>query len=361
MKSRLNKKAISSVFQYIFALVAGAIILIFFIQFAFKAEKSGGEVIKAEVLQMLDSSLQAFSISTYSSGVLPTPPWPQIVDMKFGTGANCGKFTVIGQKYFVSIERVLFGPSEMKAKQLQTWTVSWYFPFRVTNIFFLNNQGSKYYLIYNAENEEFVRSISSNPTETAAAEMEHLPKIFDVKYVNSETEPKSKLKTVDMVKVNYFKPIGGVSQGLKGSYIQLEQSCQDEKEPSYNCFGTVQFYDGNKKTGSSTFIGRELMFGAIMADTIEEYECQYNRALNDLERMVNVYIAKAEKLEIKKRECKEKYLFMINMLRDMKQRIEDLRKSNDYQAAATLSSYAEKVKEYNEEELAGVEDCEMLF
>jgi len=361
LKSKPNKKAqISPVFKYIFVLVAGAIILIFFIKFALKAETIGGEVIKAEVLHMLDSSLQAFSVSTHSSGVLPSPPWPQMIHMKFGTGANCGKFTIVGQKFFVPIERVLFGPSEMKTRQLQSWTLSWYFPFRTANVFFLNNQGSKYYLIFDDDNEAFVRSISSYSPATSAFEMDHFPKQFDVKPTSSDTEPKSKLKSMDMVKVNYFKPISALPKGMKGSYIQAEESCEKEEEPSYNCFGTVTFYDGNRETGSSTFIGRELMFGAIMADTIEEYDCQYKRALSELERMIDLYITKAQKLDIKKQSC-DKYSVMVNKLEATKGNIAALRENPSYDNAAVLSGDAESVKEFNEETLAGDVSCEMLF
>ena len=224
LKSKpFNKKAqISPVFKYIFMLVVGAIILIFFIKFAVQTEKGGKEIIKAEVLHMLDSSLQAFSVSTYSSGTIPTPPWPQIVHMKFGTGPNCGKLTIEGQKYFVPIEKVIFSPSEIKTKQLRAWTLSWHFPFRTTNFFFLMNSRSKYYIMYDSANEVFVRSISSS---SSSFEMEHMPKSFGVKAANSEAEPRSKLKTSDLVKVNYFTPITGVSDGLKGSCIKISPSC----------------------------------------------------------------------------------------------------------------------------------------
>ncbi|MCG2717684.1 MAG: hypothetical protein L6408_02465, partial [Nanoarchaeota archaeon] len=71
-KYKVNKKAqISPVFKYIFMLVVGTIILIFFIRFAMKTEETGTEVIKAEVLHALDAAMQAFSVSEYSSGVIP--------------------------------------------------------------------------------------------------------------------------------------------------------------------------------------------------------------------------------------------------------------------------------------------------
>lgn len=356
MKSKLHKKAqISPVFKYIFVLVAGAIILIFFIKLALQTEKGGTEVIKAEVLHMLDASLQALSVSTYSSGVIPTPPWPQTVHIKFGTEANCGKFTIEGQKYFVPVERIVFGPSEMKAKQLQAWTMSWHFPFRITNFFFLMNSKSKYYLIHNG-NEDFVRRISSYAPATSF-EIEHFPKNFDVKPVDSA--PASKPETLDMVKVNYFTTINGVLQGLKGSSIKASASCEDEEEQSYKCFGRVEFYDGSQKTGDSTFIGRELMFGAILADTVEEYECQYGKALDELERMTDLYITKAEKLKAKKQSC-DKYDFMIDRLSNMKANIETLRNNPSYDNAATLSSNAEAIKEFNDE-IAGDANCEMVF
>ena len=366
LKSRLSKKAdVSPAFQYIFALVVGAIILIFFIRFAFQAEKTGKEVINAEVLHMLDASLQAFSVSTYSTDTLPKPPWPQIVNMKFGTKANCGKFTVTGQKFLVPIPRILFGPEEMKARQLQAWTNSWHFPFRISNIFYLVNDRSKYYLIYNANNQEFVRKISSYPPETATSEMDHLPKEFDVKYSDSEADPVAKLKTNDLVKVNYFDEKNeGVAEGLKGSRLTVSNYCKDENEPSYKCSGTVTFYKGDKQTGTSTFIGRELMFAAIMSDSIEVYDCQYGRALDELERMINLYITKAQMLKNKKSECekKGKYTDIITMFINMKTNIQNLRiNPGDTTSASALSNIAELVNNFNENDIGGYEDCEVLF
>jgi len=373
-KQTIHKKAqISPVFKYIFVLVIGAIILVFFLKFALKTEKVGHQVIKAEVLHALDSSLQAFSVSGYSSGAMPTPPWPQIVHMKFGTKANCGKFTVEGQKYPITIERIIFGPEEMKTKQLQAWTLSWNFPFRITNFFFLvNPQRSKYYLIYDKNDEtefEFVKSIS---TASKTSAIEHLPESFKVKYKESESEPKSVLKSADMVKVNYFTELEGscpgrVSPGLKGSCIKYSNACKEELSSGelYKCFGEVIFYDGNKETGSSAFIGREMMFGAIMADSYEVYDCQYERALDELKRFVNLYKTKAGKIKSKKTLCIEgsgnKYDEFFNKLDNFNTDINTLKGAPSYDHAKKVSEDAESIKAFNKDELSGDSDCEMVF
>lgn len=368
--TKLHKKAqVSPVFKYIFMLVVGAIILIFFLRFALRAESGGQEAIRVEVLHALDSSLQAFSISEYSSGQMPTPAWPQLVHMKFGTKANCGKFTIEGQKYFVPIERVLFGPEEMKTKQLQAWTLSWSFPFRVTNFFFLiNPQRSKYYLIYDESNEKFLEFIRSPPQgSTKARSIEHFPSSFQVKYYHDskkEAEPILMLKTADLVKVNYFTRLGGtcpssIAQGLKGSCIKYADACADEELSSdelYKCYGEVEFYDG----GTSTFIGREMMFGAIMAENYDVYKCQYDRALNELERFVNLYITKAEKLKLKRQACDE-YQNFITLLRNMKDHIGVLKTSINYDDAEQLYRDADGIKNSNQYDLAGSEKCEMVF
>ncbi|MBM3199881.1 hypothetical protein FJZ53_03000 [Candidatus Woesearchaeota archaeon] len=365
LKYRLSKKAdVSPAFQYIFALIVGAIILIFFIKFAFKAESTGKEVIKAEVLHSLDASMQAFSVSVSSTDLLPSTPWPQLVDMKFGTGANCGKFTVTGQKFLVPIPRIVFGPEQMKARQLKAWTTSWYFPFRVTNIFYLVNDRSKYYLIFNANNQDFVKRISSTPPATAVFEMDHLPREFDVKYYDSEADAVAKLKINDMVKVNYFEEKNGVSNGLKGSSLVVSNYCMDEDEPGYKCSGTVTFYEGNKLTGASTFIGRELMFAAVMADSIGVYQCQYGRALDEMERMINVYTAKAQRLATKRQECEYdgKYNSIIGMLNNMKGKIQVLKTNpGDSDTALQLSNLADLINEFNDNDLGGYEECEVLF
>lgn len=359
-KSKPSKKAeLSSTFTYIFALVVGAIILVFFIRFAIQAEKGGTELVKAEVLQSLDSSLQAFSVSTYSTDVLPKPPWPQVISLRFGTKANCGKAMIEGQKYFAQIPRIIYGPEEMKGKQLQAWTISWHFPFRVANFFFLTNDRSLYYLMPGNDNKDFVRSISSTQ-QAWEYKLERLPKELRVSY--TETEPSQKPAQADMIKINYFKPVSKAPNNMKGAYIKMSNECKDENEPNYRCFGTAEFYDGSKNTGTTTFLGREMMFGAIMASTIEEYECQHKRALDELERMTDVYTGKAEKLKTKKAGCEDKYQFMIERLNKMKQDISSLRTNPDSESmAAELSNDAKNIGEYNSDSLGGYQDCEILF
>jgi len=373
--SKLSKKSqISPAFQYIFALVAGAILLIFFLKFAFQAESTGREVVKAEVLHLMDASLQAFSISGHGSDVIPKPPWPQRIHMKFGTGPNCGKFTIVGQKYFVSIPKVIFGPSEMKAIQLQAWTMSWSFPFRVTNFFYFINDRSSYSLVFDVSNQDRVRSISSSPPSAVAYDMPHFPEAFKIVPISSLTGLAAKSQTSDTVKVVYFAPMSfsGVpcsskDNCVKGSLIDASEACWDGDAPGYECYGTVDFYDGMTRRGSSAFIGREMMFGAILADTIEEYNCQLGLALNDLERMISVYADKAEKMKLKMKDCEDSYnnanqLFLAKMSEDVGALKNDLAMMKaDKAKVSSLSEKAMELYDFNKDTLGGYDYCETLF
>lgn len=355
----LHKKAqISPVFKYIFVLVAGSIILIFFIKFAIQAEKGGVELVKAEVIHLLDASLQAFSIAESSSSLIPNEPWPKELTLQFGKGANCGKLTVKGQTFFTQIERAVFAPSQIRTRQMQAWTMSWRFPFRITNVFYLTNLKSKYYLISDSSNQLFLRKISSYPPAAEAFEMDHFPKSFDVKMVGSEAEPSAKSKKMDLVKVNYFKSVSGVGAGMEGSYIKASPECENEDEDAYKCYGTVNFFEGGT-TRTSTFIGREFMFGAILSDSYENYECQYHMALNELKRFTNLYATKAKKLQVKKSGC-DRYNSIITKFNTIESAIETLKSSPTYANAGTLSSHADGLKLLNEQ-IAGDSSCEMVF
>ena len=58
-----------------------------------------------------------------------------------------------------STEKIIFAPTILKDKQIQAWTLSWEFPFRIANLFYLSNENIKYLLIYDTNSFNYVTKL----------------------------------------------------------------------------------------------------------------------------------------------------------------------------------------------------------
>jgi hypothetical protein len=285
----MDKKAIMApVFKYIFVLVAGALMLLFFVQFAFNMVDTKKEVITTELGFLIDDSLLALTVSEDQSDNIPSNPWPDDMELAFGKGNTCGKFSSGSHQYPSS--KIVFSPSKLTGDQILAWTQTWSYPFKVDNFFFLTNKNSKYFLAYDTPNKDFVESIDSKATP--AETLEHIPKSFDVQsfpYSTVGSIASSAKSKYDFVKVVMFgKPCSGIPTGVRCVSIEYEQ-CEDNLEDDL-CRGKLTFDDGKK----SFFVGKPMLYGAIFTEDFQSYSCQISKIYKRMTAVLNVNIAKAD-------------------------------------------------------------------
>ncbi len=291
----------SSIFKYIFALVAGFLILLFFIKFAGNMTGTQEELSNAEVGFTVDDSLTALSVSEDQKESIPEDPWPSPIEFNIGKGSTCGKLS--SSSYSYPSEKIIFSPSKLKGTQIQAWTQTWYYPFKISNFFFLSNKNSKYYLVSESntgEVSEFIRSIDSTtlPTDT----IEHIPTSFGVESI-TKNQVAGMINAAGgryaFVKFIFFNTHSNIPQDSAVRYAEIGYAdCEWDKNDE-DCRGSVMF-QGTKK---SFFIGKPMFYGAIFADDFEDYTCQLSRIYKSIDIISGFYSEKAGLLHIKNQDC----------------------------------------------------------
>src|SRR3989344_2942632 len=133
----LHKKGFELSLKAIFTMIAGAAILLFFMQFAFDQQTVQETVQTREALVDLDDQLDAFTVSQSSAQTIKLPKKAEL------------QFTCQGMQlgdYARADEKLIFSES-YTTDRLNAWTLRWEFPFPIANAIYLD-VGRRYILVY---------------------------------------------------------------------------------------------------------------------------------------------------------------------------------------------------------------------
>jgi hypothetical protein len=288
-----KKGLVAPVFKYIFVVIAGAMILLFFVKFAMDMVGSKEKANTAEIGFVIEDSLTALSVSEDQSESIPSLPWVSNVELGFGKLATCGKYSSGSSQY--SSTKIIFSPSKLEGDQIQAWTRTWDYPFKVDNFFFLTNKNSKYFLAYDSSTKDFVESIDSSftPAET----LEHIPKSFEVESIpmGQVLTRLSAPTTNTFTKFVFFNTAPNIPSTSNAKYVRVDYvDCESDKD-DVDCRGSLTFPAGKK----SFFVGKTMLYGAIMADDFDAYSCQLSKVYRRLGIVIDLYSEKADLLYAK--------------------------------------------------------------
>ena len=129
----LYKKAQGMQFNWIFVIIAGAIILAFFLMFTVKYTDLQNNKVSARIANSIESQLDSLKTAEVSTTI------ENNAEINF----QCDKFYV---NNFISkglSEKLIFSPLIIKGNLL-AWTQEWNYPFSVTNVFYLIGVNDEY-------------------------------------------------------------------------------------------------------------------------------------------------------------------------------------------------------------------------
>ena len=272
-KLKVAKKGqIELPFHLVFALIAGSVILLIFIIFAFK----GYNVSKAEASIDISNTLNLLLTSTEVSPktFLPIEDLPKS-KLEF----TCEDFSIGGQAKSYQ-NKIVFAPSQLETTKLFIWSFDWNAPFYVTNMIAITSP-SVIYVFVGANNDPLQNSIQSA-----------FPKNITARFVeNVATFPYTGHEYARFVFVN------------PSSNIALPQSFANKKVSALKIVGTLEsgtidFYKNDFKkpllTIPAEYYGSALLFGAIFTDNAETYTCNIGKAINRLKNIAKIYEKKQE-------------------------------------------------------------------
>ncbi len=271
----MNKKGdVDVLFKWIFGVIAGAVILVFFVRLSY-IHISGGESLEGNLLLVdVDDRLDALGISEGSD----------MIDLKddFSLGFNCGELTL--NTFERSTDKVVFAPLRLNGDNIYVWTDKWKFPYGITTFFYLNNPKNRVLLVADANKIEDVASLAKN-----------IPLGFMVQTTTKQLfKPEafsSQAKGSDKITVVFFGAVTYAVQELKQAYgnsveVEVIEVNLDENR--------AKIYDNKGNTEEVFYLGEEMLYGLIFSG--KEYSCVKDIAIERLRAITDIYIEKTGRL-----------------------------------------------------------------
>ncbi|MBS3098270.1 hypothetical protein J4209_05740 [Candidatus Woesearchaeota archaeon] len=266
-------------FNWIFILVVGTIILIFFIMLIAKQKDVSEERVNKKILTYIDGILTGTEVRKKVTNTVDIPN----IELEFG----CDSYTIAKSGAPKSFRaRHIFAPNSVKGRKLIGWSYDWSIPYRVTNFLYLTTPQIRYMLIGSTD---LAKEINSSIPEDINNEFyPSLPALID--------------KNNNKVKFVFFNqnPSGDLSvfSGMDDKDVTAIKITESSNK--------LDFYEkeGNSwssSLGISYYFGEASLMGAIFSDYKDNngeaiYDCVMRKAFKKLNLITDIYKSRSESL-----------------------------------------------------------------
>ena len=272
-----RKAQMASPFAFIFALVIGAIVLLFFIGFAYKFLSLGGSLSAAEVVSALNDEFVAFSVSDSAEKVLS---YSQPFDFQVYEGR------IRSNSQGVDLDQIVFSPLVIEGDEIVIATKAVELPYRVSNVFYVSDSRIVYIFVSDATSGEVVETLESS----SAAFPKNIPHFaYTQAQLNDNVQDIYQLTaSYDFVRFVFFtdadSSVDAIAQYFP-SYDVLEVSSSTEDFSH----GTVRFPDSEEVL----YYSLPLLTGAIVSADSFSYQYNLNLLHEKMSVVTSVYSDKA--------------------------------------------------------------------
>lgn len=312
MAIKKKKGAIEVQFNWIFILIIGAIILLFFFSIVKTQRTISDTKISATVRRDIRAILTGASVSTGTASLVEIP--------KTQIDYDCEGYSI--QKTSYVKPQVSFSPDSINDIQLMLWALDWNIGYRVTNFLYITPHNIRYVLVYKEGiGEEEKRQLKFVDIINETLPSKYIYEEKDRKTLMNKEKAKlvsNQLKDMEdndfIDKNNYKVKFVFFNQDPTSTYISALNEMQDKDVTAINvipdntkcvnnldCFGTIEYYKKNNNLFVSTgetsyYIKLPSLIGAIFSE-FENYNCNMENAFKRLKLVTDVYYDKTTALE----------------------------------------------------------------
>ena len=147
-RKKCNKKAqVQVAFNWIYILIAGGLILLFFIGLVVKQKTISEQRINTEVVRVMESIFTAAGVAEKTKNVIDSSGLADFT-LSFSCSEGVGEFGMEGSSSMAenSVEPI-FSPREIKSSKLLVWSLPYKLPFKVIDFLFVSSANTKYFLV----------------------------------------------------------------------------------------------------------------------------------------------------------------------------------------------------------------------
>lgn len=333
-----------SVFKYIFALIVGAMFIIFFVGFAMRYMGAAETMEARELVASFDDYLMLTSgsidsTSPYTFGSQTTIEF-ELGKIRSGTISR-------------DTSRIVYAPATLTGKSLTIWTKRWPFPYPADSFFYMSNDRTKQVIIYDSGSADFANELVDEINDSYSIDQ---PRKYSSDsrfndYITAVGQHYSTASRIRFVVISEGAP--SIVNAIKPNLPKNGGIISISKDPGADSweYGTVKFGDDE-----APYFGNAMIIGAMFTEDFSNYEFNLKRAMQRLSDVTEIYAAKADYLERSIRESCD-YNPMKNTLLGFRDMAED--RSIDINDAKMLAQRAESIKEANKRSFGG--GCPVIF
>ncbi len=254
-----KKGAIEIQFNWIFVLIAGALVLLIITGFVFRWMKSAQDSVAAESLRNIDSIITATGTVEGETNLIDMPDMAMSYDCKHlgYKGLSLGSLQTGS----------LFSPGRLKGSKIIMWVDGLFLPFYTGNVMYLTSNAAKYIIVSNSTTRELNKTI-------AKAMNNHV----NVQYIDESQYP------LLLDENNYHTVVVFLSE-LKNPAPSFKEPVKAVKVRAYdnNISGELEFYTAPGihwvPNGTSAWTGNEMLIGGIITGEHSLYECVHSNLM----------------------------------------------------------------------------------
>ncbi len=296
---RPSKKAqLTLTFNWIYVLIAGGIILLFFVGIVVKQKSVSETQLQGDVVRILESILTGATVSEQTKNFIDTSGLRDftlefVCELDSGGGFR-DVFSHYGiQGTSATIEtpiEIVFAPSEIKTTELIVWSMPYDLPFKIMDFLFVTSRDTKYYVIGSGDaafrqelmnatgglNIEFITSLD----EVESGDNFHT-RIIDLggQFVTHNAAVPSALENQDDKAVSavvFPTTTSVVFYSKKGDHFESQQASPTQ---------IVSIFPRERDAAK---------FGALFAGSNEAYTCTMMKAFKRVAILSDLYIHATE-------------------------------------------------------------------
>lgn len=297
MRKRQKQGQISIGFHWIYILIAGVIILLFFVGVVVRQKAVSEERISATVVQKLDGIFTGAGLSEQTTQVVEVPE----MEISFTCDEEGYSDYSIGRVNRETPFQPIFSAKGIESSRLLTWTLEWMMPFKVANYLFITAPNIRYYLVYDSNN----LASKSWAQEAFLSLPEKLQEEMSIEELAVDGYANLLNKNDDKVRFVFFGDVfeGDVPSALRGmadqdvTAVWFTGSIEKGVVAFYRKQGEV-WNDGNSTIVMGSYsTDNPNFYAAIFAEDKTQYECNLRKAFRRLEILGEVYLERALDLQ----------------------------------------------------------------
>ncbi len=288
-----NKAQVEVQFNWMFVLLVGVVLLVFFITVVNRQKEASELTISADVLSKLENMINSVAVSEGKTFLIETPNVPFVYECDKETCACSIRVKARGATDINIKNNPVFAPNSIKGLKVLMWSQAFNIPFRATNFFYMTSPEVRY-LIEDSYLGQFLydslpeKKIIEEGTDFPAFTKELFSDLNSIQNLNNY---KVKFIFTDTMPANSKIPNSLLN--MPDADVSAVKINENNRE--------MEFYQ--KKGGSfelkgkAKYIESASLYGAIFSENIETYKCMMENAFKNANFVAQVYKERAKILK----------------------------------------------------------------